>query len=347
VADGPNEVAVLIGGERFRFWTELHTSQSIDSISTIELGAPFEPSRVGFRQTFRPLSFAPLDVSVGGSALFTGTLINAPPRLSPDRKTITASGYAKPGVLNDCTPPASAFPLEFDGQNVADIAATLAAPFGIPVHVEAPAGAIFDRAELSPGVPILSFLTTLAGQRNRIWGDTPQGALALRTSVDTGAPVAILREGESPLVSVEPSFQPQQYFSHITGLESVFIGTLGSQYTVRNRHLTAALRPFVYVAPDVLGGEIRDAVNAKFGRMWANVVSYAASVSTWRDKAGALWEPNTTIVINAPGAMVYEDYEFLIRSVRLSRMGDRETAELGLVLPGAFRGETPETLPWD
>jgi len=146
---------------------------------------------------------------------------------------------------------------------------------------------------------------------------------------------------------VSPFFSPQQYYSHITGLESVLVGTSGSQYTVRNPYLAGVIRPHTFKSPDTQGGTVQDSVRAKAGRMFGNMAAYGVQVSTWRDPSGALWRPNTTVVLNAPGAMVYSDYEFVVRSVRFDRTGDNESAELDLVLPGSFSGKIPEALPWD
>jgi prophage tail gpP-like protein len=80
--------------------------------------------------------------------------------------------------------------------------------------------------------------------------------------------------------------------------------------------------------------------------MFGDVVTYELELNTWRDPEGELWTPNTTLLLQAPGAMIYEPYEFLIKSVILTRQAKAEKAKLELVMPGAFSGEQPEALPW-
>ncbi len=342
-----NEVAVLIDGRRFRFWSGMRLGRSLDGMDTLEFSAPFEADAPGFRETFRPFSFKPLQVTVGGEPLFTGTLIGVTPVVDDKQRTISVSGYSAPGVLNDCTPPASAYPVEFDKQNLQQIAAALAEPFGLAVQFDADPGAAFERVAVDPGDKILDFLADLARQRSLVISSTADGALLFQQSQATGQPAATLREGASPVLSVKPSFSPQQYHSHITGLESVFVGSDGSQYTVQNPHLAGVLRPLTFKSPDIVGGDIKAAVAAKAGRMYGNMAAYSVAVSTWRDPAGNLWRPNTTVKLEAPGAMVYSPYEFVLRSVVFERDDTNETAELDLVLPGSFSGETPEAMPWD
>ena len=342
-----NEVALLIDGTRFRFWSDLRLTRSLDNMDTLEFGAPFEADAPGFRETFRPFSYKPLGVTVGGDPLFTGTLVGIMPDLGNSQKAIGVSGYSRPGVLEDCTAPASAYPVEFNGFDLRGIADALCEPFGVAVVFDGPVGSAFERAAVEPGGNVMAFLSDLARQRGLVVSSTPAGELLFQQSVMPGAPVAALRQGAAPVLSVTPSFSPQQYYSHITGLEAVRVGTEGSQYTVRNPHLAGIVRPMTFSAPDVEGGDITDAVRAKAGRMFGNMAAYTVQVATWRDPQGRLWAPNTTMTLEAPDAMVYSAYEFVLRSVQFSRTGDNESAELDLVLPGSFSGQTPEALPWD
>lgn len=346
-ASNPSEIAVLIEGKRFRFWSSLKVVQSIDSVSTIDLGAPFEPDQTDLREIFRPFTYKSLDVTVGGEPLFTGTVVGVTPVLDTNSNTLAVSGYARPGVLNDCTFPASAFPLEFDGQGLREIAATAADLFGIGVDFTSDQGAIFERVASEASSTVFSFLAGLAKQRNLVMSNTPDGRLLFQKAITVGSPVARLRQGASPVLGVTPSFDPQSYYSHITGLEAVVVGVSGSQHTVKNTRLSGVIRPHTFTAPDTLDADLPTAVAAKMGRMYGGMAGYTLELDTWRDSSGKLWTPNTTLMLGAPRAMIYSDYEFLIRTVELRRDGDAEVATLSLTFPGAFSGQLPEVLPWE
>ena len=74
---------------------------------------------------------------------------------------------------------------------------------------------------------------------------------------------------------------------------------------------------------------------------------YTVTVSTWRDAIGALWQPGTTIELEAPSVFVPNPYLFQIQSVTLNRtVADGDTATIVLMLPGAFGGTPPDVLPW-
>jgi prophage tail gpP-like protein/phage tail protein X len=342
-----NEVAVLIDGVRFRFWESIRITRSMDAMDLIEFTAPFEPDQATYRETFRPFSYKPVVVTVGGVPLFTGTMMGVSPILEGNRRTVGITAYSSPGVLGDCTPPASAYPLEFNGQGLQEIATTLAGHFGLAVEFTSDQGAIFERVAAKVDQKVLGFLAKLAQQRNLVISSTPAGQLLFQQSVDTGSPVAVLAQGTGPVLAIEPNFNAQGYYSHVTGLDPVLVGLKGSQFTVKNERLEGVVRPFTFKTPDTGGGSVKAAVDAKAGRMFAGVASYSVALSTWRDPSGDLWAPNTTIKLQAPGAMIYNSYEFVIRSVEFTRDNNSETARLNLVLPGAFSGQLPETLPWD
>lgn len=341
----PNEAAILIESRRFRFWDSIRITRSLDSVDTMTFSGPFEPDAPGFRETFKPFTYKPVEVLVGGARLFTGTMVDVAPSVTAEGRVFSVSCYSVPGVLMDCSAPASAYPVEYDYATLKTIAADLVRPFGIPVEFAAPAGAVFERVALAPGQRIYDFLTDLAQQRGLVISTTPAGALLFRKSVSPGAPVAILTEGQSPLLAVVPTFSPQSYYSHLTGLEPVIVGLDGAQYTVKNDRLRGVLRPTTFTLPDTFGADTAEACRAKAARMFGAMASYRVEVATWRDPGGRLWEPNTTIQVAAPSAMIYGPYEFLIRSVDFN--SDTQSATLELVMPGAYAGQQPEALPWD
>lgn len=342
-----NEVALLIDGSRFRFWDSVRIARSMDTMDTVEFGAPFDPSAPGMRETFRPFSYKSMEVKVGGEQLFSGTMVTVDPVMGVSGVTIAAGGYSTPGVLNDCTPPAPSYPIEFNGLDLSGIAEAIAGDFGIAVEFPDGPGPEFDRVACRPGQKALAFLVELAQQRNLIVTNGPAGALVFFRPGRPGNPVARLRQGASPLRSVTPAFSPQQYHSHITGIQPVVTGSEGSQYTVKNPRLSGTIRPISFTSQDSEGGDIAASVGAKASRMFGAMASYSAEVSAWRGANGDLWAPGDAVTLEAPDAMVYDEYKFIIRTAIFRRDGGSETATLDLVVPGSFSGELPGGLPWE
>jgi prophage tail gpP-like protein len=345
-ADNVDEVALLIDGQRYRYWSDMVINRALDSIDTLDIRAPFDSAIPEFKKTFQPFSYKDMAVTIGGQPLFTGTMVSVNPNVTDTEKTVTVSGYAKCGVLNDVNPPASALPLEFNNQNLKNIAAKLCEPFGVSVDFKVDPGATFERVACDPGRKILEFLTELAQQRGLVISSNPAGGLVFSKPQDS-EPVARVKQGESPVTAITARFSPQDYFSHITGLESAEAGKKGGQHTVKNPHVKAGVRPFNFSVTDADGPGVKQATEAKAGRMIGNMASYSVSMTTWRDPQGNLWEPGKMLTLTAPDALIYNDYTFMIRAVALSRDADSMTATLELSMAGAFSGKIPETLPWD
>jgi prophage tail gpP-like protein len=342
-----DEVTILIGGDEFGHWDELELHFAIDSYTTAGFAAPFEHRHKPFRETFRPFSYAPMEVAIGGNTELTGTMIGAVPRLEPDARRVNVLGYAKPGVLEDSDIPPSIMPFQANGLTLRQIAERLTAPFGITVKLETDDGAPFKRVKPKHDSKVQAYLVDLAQQRGVLISNTAAGELLLHKSATTGRPVARLVQGRAPVVSVVPTFNPQAYYSEITGFVPARKKKRGSKYTAQNPRLSHVLRCASFRLDDSEAGDAPAAVQAKLGRMFAGMVSYVVNVPTWRDPHGNLWKPNTTVELNAPDAMVYGDTELLIRDVFLRRSAEEKTASLGLVLPGAFSGEAPARMPWE
>jgi len=263
--------------------------------------------------------------------------------------------------LFDCNASASAFPIEYNGLTLKEISDSLTKPFGISSSfvsslfssfVSAGFGDDsdplnpFERVAPKASEKIYSFLARLAKQRNQIISNDVNGDLVYQASVEVGDPVAKLIDGSTPLISITANFDEQNFYSSITGISPSNIGDSGQSYTVNNPFLEGVFRPFTFGADDTDDSTLKAAVEYKAGLMVANAIKYEVVVNTWRDTRGDLWRPNTTIVVNAPSAMIYKDFEFIIAGVNFARGVSGDTAVLSLVLPGAYSGEFPRSLPW-
>ncbi len=331
--------------KQFTFWEAITITRSLDSLSTIAVTAPFEVDNVDMQEFFRPFTFREIIVSVGGNEVFTGTIINIVPTLTESRSTVDITAYSTPGIMNDCTQPISDAPFSWENYNLREIAQDVAATFGVGVRFDDDPGDVFAQVTSKPEASPLSFLQDLAKQRNLVIGDDSEGFLRFRRSTEIGFPVARLQQGSSPLVSVKPTFNAQQTFSKITGLSPVQPGVESNPFTVDTGTLGGRFHTFT--VRDTTNTSLEESVNAKVGRMYGNMATYNCNVATWFDPLGSLWTPNTTVKLLAPNAMIYNEFEFIIRKVELQRSADSEAARLELVLPGAFSGEIPASLPWE
>lgn len=348
---------MVINGKQFAFWDDLELHRGLDSHASVGFKAPFEAERKEFRETFKPFSYFPLDLLVGDEKLFTGTLVDVNPSVGAAVRSVECSAYSKPAGLDDSDVPVSLLPIEANGLSLKQIASRLCEPYGISVVVDGPEGGAFKRVKtrqkrantaVEADEKIGTFLAELGRQRGYVMSSTAKGELHYVKSVEPGRPVARFEHGVQPMVEVVPTFNPQEYYSEITGFTTGKRGRLASKYTERNQRLAGgAVRAMSFKLNDVDKADAPAVVKAKMGRMFANALTIVVNVPTWRDPSGKLWSPNTTVTLSEPNAFIYNETEFLVRDVYLKQNAGAETASLGLVLPGAFSGEAPPKLPWD
>lgn len=343
-----NETVLTLDGRRFRNWTGIRFSSAVDNLSTVEVVGPFDPTDEGQRKSFRPFDFQPISVAINDQIQFSGTIKPSVTDLSPTENTFTVGAYSLPGVLGDCPAPAAALPLEFKNQNLHEIAKSLAALFDLEIRADVEPGSVFKKLAIKPGEKILPWLAELAKSRAQIISNTRDGRMLFHRAISSGSPVAILTQGQSPLIRVQPRFKFSEYYSEITGIQPVKVRAKKStKFTVKNSLLESALRPHVYKVPNGKGADLEPSVRFKMGLMFANMVTYTVEVATWRDRSGNLWEPNTILRLTAPGARIYKPFDFVIRTVTLAKEPKSETAILELMLPGSFTMDQPGGFPWD
>jgi prophage tail gpP-like protein len=353
-----DEVTLKIEQEEFHGWDELELHQGLDSMPSVGFQAPFDPESLPLRQRFRPYGFQQVEVAIGGARAFNGVMMPPEPDVEAGKCEMTVSAYSRAAELARSDVPASLIPMESAGLSLSDIARRLAGPFGVDVIMRGSEGANFRRVKtkqkkvdgkVEAGQKILDFLGELARQRMLVMTGDVDGNLLFWQSVASGNPVVSLVQGEQPLVKVAVSFNPEDYYSELTGYTTTKHGRVGAKYTERNQRLAGGiLRAHSFRLDDIEKGDGPAAVKAKLGRMFASCVSYTATVPTWRDPKGNLFKPNTTVTLFAPKAMVYKETEFLVRDVYFKRgRAEGKHATLGLVLPGAFSGQAPDRMPWD
>ena len=342
----PNEVTLLIDGEDFKFWADLEINRPIDSFATFSLNSPFDPDVPLLRETFEPFSYKSVELKIDGEQLLTGVLF-VRPQIAPTSNTVACSGYSKPGVLNDCEFPQSAYPLEFDELNLRTIAEKAAQPFSVDVIFNTSPGVVFEQVAATPSAKVLAFLIGLAKQRSLLISDSTAGEMVFFTPIASGPAVAAIHQDQDRFIDGAPSFNDQKYFSSVTGLSPNVIARFSEEFTVENTHLSGIIRPHTFNIEDTTDVDIQTVVKAKAGRMFADAVGYDITLQGWRDDNGSIWTPNKLVKLLAPGMMVYRESDLIIKSVKLKRAGQGgDTAALKLVLPGAYNGKIPETLPW-
>lgn len=339
-----------LDANQFGEWSEIELKIGIDSYRCASLTGPFDAARKEMRAAFEPLLFPEVTIEIGDERFLTGKIQDVSPSVDATQSSVSVTAYSTAYWLSQIVQPPELPAFEFNNLDLKQIAQVVAGhTLGLDINLDGSPGAKFHRVKCKPDEELHGFLAELALQRGYVVSDLASGDLLFRSEGATGSPVARL-DGQ-PLGRVAAQFQPDRWFSHVTGRACKRAGDIehGSKYTQRNElYRTIFPRHTCASVGDTGSADVPRATKAMVGRMVASCATYIVEdLPTWRDPKGKLWKPNTTITITAPGAMIYSETELLIRAITFKQNAERETATLELVLPGSFGGSLPKKLPWD
>jgi len=341
-------ITLSIDNKEFKYWTSIKFNLDIDTFDRFEFDSPFDPENSELIEFFEPMSFKPVEIKIDGVRFLKGVLVNINPKLDTSN-FVTCSGYSLPGILNDVNIPLEKYPIEFNNQSLEQIAKSIAGIFNIDVKfsgkIPGKSEAIFDQVALETGQKPLDFLIPLAKKRGFLITNDSDGNLLFHKAITTGRQTD-LKEGYTPLTSIEPSFDPQNYYSSITALIPGMFGRDFESVTIKNPFFDSDSRPFVYSEnEDLDDADIKQAVNWKMGLMFGDAIKYVIDCQGLRNQYDEIWKPNMFVNVFAPSVMIYRETRFLIKSVELERSTGNKS-KLSVVLPESYSGKIPEKLPW-
>lgn len=334
---------LVIGSDEFKFWDSVSLTRNFDTFDTFAFSAPYGKESL-LRKIIKPLEFKEGKLYIDEQLISTITMVDVNPNLD-NPINVDVSGYAAPGVLNDCNIENVNLPIQYDGQTLQQIADTICGYFGLKTFFSGKSGAPFEKVKVEPDEKPFDFLIKLAKQRGFLISSTALGKMLFRKA-STNPKSTTLKQGHTPLLSVTPNISPQQYYSEITGLGAGSILKDPETVTIKNPFLSGVKRPFTFkVKNGLTGADLQNAVKWKMGTMFGTAIQYTATVQGLRDERGRIWETNTAIDLTAPGAYIDNETRFLIKNLSFDRTSTITT--MNLVLPESYTGEIPKRLPWD
>ncbi len=338
-------ITVVMGLKQFRFFSGFSITSSIGQFDTLSINSPYFDTDE-YREAFQPLKFKQAAIYYGENLFFDGVLLAPEADLNEESETLSLSFYPKCGVLLNSTLPISVYPVEYNNLNLKQISENMASSFSIKVEFVGDPGAEFEKVAPAPTEKILSFIIGLAKKRGFQVTNNRQGDLLISKPVES-VPVSFVSEGNVPFISCKPSFDPQNYFSSITGLTPETETKSAEMYTWDNPFLTDYVQPVTVDFNDIDPADLRGSVEAMAGRMFGSSGKYALVLNTHKNRDNTLFLGGQTLRAFSPKSFIYNEFNFLIQSVELTRDSDSgDLASFALVIPGALTGELPEAVPW-
>lgn len=343
----PDELVLEVGGQLWRGWTELSVSRSIEAVAgSFELTLT-DLWEAGRRRRIDVHPGAACRILVegprGAEPLITGHVDEVAPAYDAGRHQVRISGRDAAGDLVDCSA-VHAPSGEWQDSGLHAIATDLCRPFGIPVWMAVAAGPAFASFRIQEGETVWECLERACRMRQVLAISDGRGGIVItrpgqarrsgHTLAGPGAPI-LRAEGSSSLRDRHSAYivKGQGPLADLVAAEDA----AGAQGTASDpgvrRH-----RPLIVVAEDSaaegalsLEGRARFEAAVREGRSRRITLTLAG----WRDAAGALWQPLTTLRLADEFLAV--DAELLVAGVAFARDANAgSTATLTLTGRHAF-----------
>ena len=331
---------IKIDGKFYRFMDQLKINYKLDSIASVfSFKARFNPENELHRAIFRPLAFQLVKVySDDDKLLFTGSVINTDLGSSSINELQSISGYSLAGVLEDCSIPYAAYPLEKLNVSLKDIVRDLLPYFDLNYSISSSAendmNLIYEKTVADPSESVKGFICKLAAQRNILVSHDAYGNLIFLKPNTTAKSKLYLTEENTTSMSL--NVRGQAFHSEISVIRqpSKDNPTLSPVDTVKNG-MVSKKRSMVRVlssgtetdtekaAENVLADELKNIdINVKLSRI-ENL------------KVGDIVEVHNHEIY------LFYRARLVVTEIVISQTNNSESMSLKLALPETFTGKNP------
>lgn len=336
MAERTEQVTLIVDGQRHEGWTSVEITRGLDAmVGTFDL--ELTESWSGGPRSFKLEAGAAATVQIAGETVITGWIERVAPSIADTSHTIMVSGSDRACDLVQCS--AIATPASWRGAKLEEIAAELAAPFGVTVTAKADTGPAIKRFAIQQGETVQEAIERLCRFVGLLAISTPDGNVELVTPA-TGAPVERFVQGETILAG-SAAFDTRERYSEYLVKGQASGDDDASGKTVSQPKATATdpavkrHRPLLVVAEDQatldnLQQRARWEASTRAGK--AQPVTITAP--GWRDAKGKLRARNTIVSLDAPALLARGD--MLVESVLLSQGPGGTVSQLTLVPPVAW-----------
>lgn len=341
---------------KVEYFSEFYLSLSYDSFgSTFSFSFYFDPNNPEHKELACVTHFHDCVIEHNGEILVSGFALSQGFTYNPEKKLATISGYAKPGIFEDCNIPPDIYPLQSDGLNLKQIAEKLTAPWNlstkykIGVIVDDSVSDLVNKALKSTTASetdtIAGYLTTLAQQKKVIISHDEKGNVLLTQAKTDGKPILEFdfTKGMIPGTNFEMNFNGQGVHSHITIMKQASSdGGNAGQVTVENPYCPVFYRPKTVTQSSGDDVDTNEVALRELSAEWENL-QLTIETDRW-EIDGKIIKPNNMISIIAPELYLYTKSNWFIRSIDFKGDEKETTATLNCVIPEVVNGKMARSI---
>lgn len=333
---------------RVDWFTNVRVSLKYDCIaSDFSLDYYFDPDNFEHKEFSCVGHFHLCTIEYEGKLLLSGIILSIQFTDEPEKKLVRISGYSLPGVLQDCSIPKSAYPLQSDGLSLTAIVDKFLKPFNIKYRIDPSVsndmGLIFTETEAGNTQSVQSYLTELATSRNIVISNDENGRVVFTRPNANKVPIFHF-ERNMPGVSMSLAFNGQAMHSDIIAVmqSDPDDNNAIESPAVENPYVPIVFRPQTIVVNSGDGLTVEKAANNVIASELRNV-QLVISMDRWLLNDNVV-KPGEFITVTNPQVYLYEKSKWFIEAVDFVGDSTKETAVLKCVRPEVYTGEKPKYL---
>lgn len=360
-AQPDNTLTIVAGGLALTGWQSVRLTRGLDRVPMdfdIELTEryPGQASQV----VVQP--FTPCQVMIGKTTVLTGYIDRYMPSFAGRNHSVRIQGRSKCEDLVDCSiTPEVLTGMQISTTSLLDLATRLAAPYGVTatsltgnnVPVGAPGGGPLQFNAILTETPheIIERVARYAGV---LVYDGTDGNLLI---ANVGA--ATMASGFAQGVNVQAAgvtFSGDgRYSKYLPCLMSANFygeqGIGGTTFTPAYDNGVPRFRELIVVSEQFQWGASLAQARAQWeaARRFGRSQAVRLTCDSWRDSAGALWQPNAYATVSLPALKLTPSVPWIIGEVTFRRDANGTTADLTLMPKQAFLPQPEILVPflWD
>lgn len=316
------DVALTVDGEIHRGWRSAKVSLGLDAAAaeiSIELAERWSQTQdaAQVRRSIRP--GAAFSLSLEDEVVVEGFLDALEVSYDEKDHTLTVTGRERTGDLVDCAAQVDG-PHEFSGVGLEEAVRRICQPYGIRVRAQGSMGVPFTRFAIQPGETAWEAISRAARERAVIATGDGRGTLLLTRAGEGGEAAGALRLGgeDGNIRRANGSFEFQERHSLVVVRgQAEGSSTAGQGQARATDPDVTRYRPRVVVSEGQGEGvTFQDRANWEVRVAAGKSRRVRYTVPGWRGRTGALWRPNTRVMVQ--DAYLDLSRELLISNVTYS-----------------------------
>lgn len=279
----------------------------------------------------KPLTYPKIEIFHDDELILTGTILNQSTVDEEKPTLVSVSGYSKAGVLDDCTIPLSAMPMQLDNMSLKEICGKLLPLYDLKFTFENSVADLmnkkFEKVNFDYDKTLKSIIVELATERGIFVNHTAKGEIRFTDSSASNLKIVDHFE-DLGTMKIDLDINGQSMHSEISMLSGTDDGSITEgEITLKNPYCTAK-RPIIYKMTTGDSVDIKEAVRLKLSSELRGIV---LKIETTK-----FIKPGNLITISSERLKIRNRVAFFVEQTSIKQDKDSLKYEMDCVLKDVY-----------